>query len=73
VSVLVADDDDDIRALVAFTLSRAGFTVVTAQDGRSAFGRLGGEAFQLAVRDINCRTSTASPFAPTSATIRECR
>ena len=53
VTVLVADDDEDIRALVAFTLRRAGFTVVTAHDGSSAFQRLEGEPFKLAVLDIN--------------------
>jgi DNA-binding response OmpR family regulator len=53
VAVLVADDDDDLRALVAFTLSRAGFTVVTACDGSSAFERLDAEPFKLAVLDVN--------------------
>ena len=28
ITVLVADDDDDVRALVAFTLRRVGFTTV---------------------------------------------
>ena len=53
VAVLVADDDDDLRALVAFTLSRAGFTVVTARDGSGAFERLDAEPFKLAVLDVN--------------------
>src|SRR5262245_1572038 len=53
VAVLVADDDDDLRALVAFTLSRAGYTVVTARDGSSAFERLDAEPFKLAVLDVN--------------------
>ncbi len=57
VTVLVADDDEDIRALVAFTLRRAGFTVVTAHDGSSAFQRLEGEPFKLAVLDINMPNS----------------
>jgi len=34
--VLVADDDEDIRELVAFRLGQAGFDVVAAQDGPSA-------------------------------------
>jgi DNA-binding response OmpR family regulator len=36
--ILVADDDDDVRDLVAFRLQRAGFEVVEARDGREALG-----------------------------------
>ncbi len=34
--VLVADDEKDIRRLVVFTLERAGFEVIEAEDGRQA-------------------------------------
>jgi DNA-binding response OmpR family regulator len=34
--VLVADDEEDIRALVAFGLKRAGYEVITAADGEEA-------------------------------------
>jgi DNA-binding response OmpR family regulator len=34
--VLVADDEEDIRALVAFRLDRAGYDVITAEDGEEA-------------------------------------
>jgi len=34
--VLVADDEEDIRALVAFRLKRAGYEVITAADGEEA-------------------------------------
>jgi DNA-binding response OmpR family regulator len=34
--VLVADDEEDIRSLVAFRLKRAGFEVITAADGEEA-------------------------------------
>jgi DNA-binding response OmpR family regulator len=34
--VLVADDEEDIRALVAFRLQRAGYDVITAADGTEA-------------------------------------
>jgi DNA-binding response OmpR family regulator len=34
--VLVADDEDDIRALVSFRLKRAGYEVITAADGEEA-------------------------------------
>jgi DNA-binding response OmpR family regulator len=34
--VLVADDEQDIRSLVAFRLRRAGYEVITAADGEEA-------------------------------------
>jgi DNA-binding response OmpR family regulator len=34
--VLVADDEEDIRALVAFRLKRGGYEVLTAADGEEA-------------------------------------
>ncbi len=34
--MLVADDEEDIRALVAFRLQRAGYDVITAADGAEA-------------------------------------
>ena len=34
--VLVADDEEDIRSLVAFRLRRAGYEVITAVDGEEA-------------------------------------
>jgi DNA-binding response OmpR family regulator len=34
--VLVAEDDDDIRALVAYRLEKAGYAVVQANDGDEA-------------------------------------
>ena len=35
--VLVADDDEDIRALVSLRLQRSGYEVVAARDGEEAF------------------------------------
>jgi CheY-like chemotaxis protein len=35
-TVLVADDDADIRDLVAFKLEQAGFEVISVEDGRTA-------------------------------------
>lgn len=50
--VLVADDDADIRALVAFRLERAGFRVVTASDGEQALELARTESPDLAVLDV---------------------
>jgi len=52
-TLLVADDDDDVLALVAFALRRADFAVVTAHDGAAALAHLRNATFSLAVLDIN--------------------
>jgi DNA-binding response OmpR family regulator len=50
--ILVADDDPDIRALVAYRLERAGYEVVAASDGAEAL-RLAFESEpDLAVLDV---------------------
>jgi hypothetical protein len=38
-AVLIADDDANIRDLVAFNLEQAGYEVITAEDGRVGSGR----------------------------------
>ena len=50
--ILVADDDDDILALVGLRLRRAGFEVVTARDGIEALEAIEGAAPALAVVDV---------------------
>ena len=51
--VLVADDDADLRELIAFTLAGAGYLVVKAADGLTAVRRFEEESPDLAVLDIN--------------------
>ena len=50
--VVVADDDDDIRELVAFKLSNAGYDVSTARDGIEALAAIKDTAPSLAILDI---------------------
>ena len=50
--VLVADDDEDIRALVSFRLERAGYDVVEARDGEEALRLAREQAPDLAVLDV---------------------
>lgn len=38
--MLIVDDDDDVREVLAFMLSTAGFNVETAADGRAALEKL---------------------------------
>src|SRR2546430_13869109 len=42
--VLVADDDGDLRDLIAFTLTQTGYLVLKAGGGASPLGRLRGGA-----------------------------
>ena len=51
-TVLVADDDRDIRDLVAFKLQSAGYTVLTASDGDEAFAQVVEHRPDLAVLDV---------------------
>jgi DNA-binding response OmpR family regulator len=52
-SVLVVDDDGDVRALVAELLSRAGYRVSQAENGREALKTLYDERPDLIVLDVS--------------------
>jgi two-component system, OmpR family, phosphate regulon response regulator PhoB len=51
--VLVADDDADIRDLVAFKLEQAGFEVIAAEDGETALQQARERIPALAVLDVS--------------------
>ncbi|MCB1154994.1 MAG: sigma-54-dependent Fis family transcriptional regulator [Deltaproteobacteria bacterium] len=52
--VLVADDEINMREALDLTLSRIGFTVVTATDGHEAIAKLhGSDEYRLLVTDVN--------------------
>jgi DNA-binding response OmpR family regulator len=51
--VLIADDDADLRELIAFTLTQSGYLVIKAPDGPAAVRRFEEEAPDLVVLDIN--------------------
>jgi DNA-binding response OmpR family regulator len=51
-TVLVADDDRDIRDLVAFKLEAAGFDVIVAGDGDQALSRAVEHRPDVAVLDV---------------------
>jgi len=53
VKVLIADDDADLRELIAFSLSQAGYLVIKAGDGHAAVRRFEEEAPDLVVLDVN--------------------
>jgi two-component system phosphate regulon response regulator PhoB len=51
--VLVADDDADIRDLVAFKLEQAGFEVIAVEDGHTALEQARSQQPTLAVLDVS--------------------
>lgn len=51
--ILSADDDKDLLALIAFTLSQAGYLVIKAPDGTSAIRAFEAETPDLVILDIN--------------------
>ena len=51
--VLVADDDADIRDLVAFKLEQAGFEVIAVEDGHTALEQAQTRHPTLAVLDVS--------------------
>jgi DNA-binding response OmpR family regulator len=50
--ILVADDDEDILALVAYRMEKAGYDVVTARDGERAVELALERAPDLAIVDV---------------------
>jgi DNA-binding response OmpR family regulator len=52
-SVLVVDDDSDVRALVTTLLGRAGYLVAEAENGRAALKALYEQRPDLVVLDVN--------------------
>ncbi|MFQ6046329.1 MAG: response regulator [Gemmatimonadales bacterium] len=51
-TVLVVEDDSDVRNGLAKVLRRTGFTVATAENGRAALDQIERQSFQVVVSDI---------------------
>ena len=71
--VLVADDDADLRDLIGFTLSQAGYLVIKAGDGPAALKRFTEESPDLIVLDINMPGLSGFRCARRSGAARACR
>ena len=69
--ILIADDDLDLLALIAFTLSQAGYLVVKASDGAAALKAFADESPDLVLLDINM--PNASGFAVCEAIRKQSR
>jgi two-component system chemotaxis response regulator CheY len=51
--VLMVDDSKTTRSMVSFTLRRAGYDVVEAEDGGKALALLGNHAVDCVITDLN--------------------
>src|ERR1700678_1448751 len=51
-TVLVVDDEKDLRSLLEYNLQQAGFSVTTAEDGKSALERMREAAPDLVLLDV---------------------
>ena len=61
--VLIVDDDNRNRALVARTLEMAGYETCTARDGQEALEQFQAERPDLVVTTLGCLSWTVSNFA----------
>lgn len=52
-TILTVDDSASVRQMVAFTLQRAGYAVVEADDGQQALSCLDGQSVQMVITDLN--------------------
>lgn len=52
-TILVVDDSPSMREMIAFTLKRAGYTIVQSGDGQEALAKLGNERVALIITDLN--------------------
>ncbi|MFZ0421214.1 MAG: response regulator [Candidatus Sulfotelmatobacter sp.] len=51
--ILTVDDSSSIRQMVNFTLTKAGYEVAEAVDGKDGLSKIGGGKFDLIITDLN--------------------
>ncbi|OGB90766.1 hypothetical protein A2625_06960 [candidate division WOR-1 bacterium RIFCSPHIGHO2_01_FULL_53_15] len=51
--VLIADDQESMRIIIAGMLRESGHEVETVEDGRAAFDKLNAGSYDLVVADVN--------------------
>lgn len=51
-TILVADDEEDLRELVAYRLTRSGYNVIGAEDGQEAFELAAERTPDLMILDV---------------------
>ncbi len=53
IEILIADDSESIRQMVAFSLKREGFAVTEAPDGAEALEKARAKSFHLVITDLD--------------------
>lgn len=51
--ILTVDDSASVRQMVSFTLSKAGYQVAEAGDGKEGLAKAGRQKFDLVITDLN--------------------
>lgn len=51
--IMTVDDSKSIRQMVAFTLTRAGYEVLEAEDGKDAIKKLDSHSVHMMIADLN--------------------
>jgi len=52
-TILIVDDSASLRQVVRIALTNAGYTVIEAEDGKDALGKLDGTKIHLIISDVN--------------------
>jgi two-component system, chemotaxis family, chemotaxis protein CheY len=52
-TALIVDDSVSMRQMVAYTLTRAGFTVIEGSNGKEGLEKLTGQKVELIITDLN--------------------
>ncbi|MEO6774683.1 MAG: response regulator [Kofleriaceae bacterium] len=71
VDVLLVDDEEDVRDLISEILSRAGYTVCTAADGRDAIGALDRVRPSVIIMDLQMPVMNGAEFREAQRRNRE--
>lgn len=50
---LIVDDSASMRQLVSFTIRKAGYEIVAAENGKDALGKLNGPKVDVVITDLN--------------------
>lgn len=71
--ILTIDDSKTIRDMLAFTLGRAGFEVVQAEDGRKGLDAAKAAAFDVIITDINMPVMDGITFIREARLLPACK
>ncbi len=56
--ILIAEDNDEIREILAHALRQEGFPVITAKGGNEGFSILSGQGVDLVITDLRMKDGT---------------